>query len=112
HGEVTSLDYRDQNLASAAEGNALSIEVVLPQLLEVDFTEVTEFAVPVVQFLGRHDWMTPADPVARWMDTVDAPFTAVEWFEDSVHMPMYEEPGHFLTALLRHLHPAETVPAQ
>jgi hypothetical protein len=26
----------------------------------------------------------------------------VEWFEDSAHMAMYEEPGHFLVTLLEH----------
>lgn len=33
-----------------------------------------------------------------------APYKAVEWFEDSAHMAMYEEPGHFFIALLAHLH--------
>lgn len=83
----------------------LSFEVLLPQLTQVDFTEVTEFPVPLVQFLGRHDQMTPTGPVSAWMDRVAAPYKAVEWFNHSAHMAMYEEPGHFLTALLHHLDP-------
>jgi hypothetical protein len=47
----------------------------------------------------------------QWMDELAAPFKAVEWFEDSAHMLMYEEPGHFLTALLTHLYPIATAPA-
>lgn len=109
HGDVTSLAYHDENRASSTDGNSLSLEVVLPQLLEVDFTHMTEFAVPVVQFLGRYDQMTPSRPVARWMEEINAPYAAVEWFEDSAHMPMYEEPGHFLTALIRHLQPVGNV---
>ncbi len=83
----------------------LSFEMIVPQLSEVDLTAMTEFPVPMVQFLGRHDQMTPADLVPPWMDGLTGPHKAIEWFENSAHMAMYEEPGHFLTALLLHLDP-------
>lgn len=102
HGERTSLEYQGENGASSTAGNLLSIETVLPQLMGVNFSEVTEFPVPIVQFLGRHDQMTPGEPVSRWMDKMTAPYKAVEWFEDSAHMAMYEEPGHFFISLLAH----------
>jgi pimeloyl-ACP methyl ester carboxylesterase len=111
HGEVASPDYSEQDRSSMRAGNALHGEVVLPQLVHVDFTNVAYFPVPIIQFVGRHDQMTPAGPVAEWMDTLTAPFKAIEWFEDSAHMPMYEEPGHFLTALLAHVHPIATAQA-
>ena len=108
HGDVASPDYSEQDRSSMEAGNALHGEVVLPQLGNVDFTGVAHFPVPIIQFVGRHDQMTPAGPVAQWMDKLTAPRKAVEWFEDSAHMPMYEEPGHFLTALLTHVHPIAT----
>lgn len=37
------------------------------------------------------------------MDGLSAPYKAIEWFEDSADMAMYEEPGHFLTARLQHI---------
>jgi len=36
---------------------------------------------------------------------IEAPSVVVDWFEDSAHMAMYEEPGHFLLALLTHVRP-------
>ena len=54
----------------------------------------------MVQLLGRHDAMTPPGPVEEWLAGIDVPSPVVEWFEDSAHMAMYEEPGHFLVALL------------
>jgi len=54
HGEPTSLNYQDEDLSSAADGNVLSFEMIVPQLSEVDLTGVTHFPVPMLQFLGRH----------------------------------------------------------
>ena len=55
--------------------------------------------------IGRHDAMTPPDPVLEWVARLEAPSVTVEWFEDSAHMAMYEEPGHFLVTLLTHVLP-------
>ncbi|XAS78084.1 hypothetical protein V3G39_08635 [Dermatophilaceae bacterium Sec6.4] len=77
--------------------------MIVPQLTEVDLTAITQFSIPMVQFLGRHDQMTPAALVPAWMDGLTAPHKAIEWFEHSAYMVMYAEPGRFLTALLQHL---------
>jgi pimeloyl-ACP methyl ester carboxylesterase len=112
YGDVASPDYSEKDRSSSEAGNALHAEVILPQLANVNFTDVAHFPVPIIQFVGRHDQMTPAGPVTRWMDELTAPVKAVEWFEDSAHMPMYEEPGHFLTALLTHVYPIAATPAR
>jgi pimeloyl-ACP methyl ester carboxylesterase len=111
YGDVISPDYSEQDRDSTTAGNALHGEVVLPQLTDIDFTDVTHFPVPIIQFLGRHDQMTPAGPVTEWMNRLTAPLKVVEWFEDSAHMLMYEEPGHFLSALLSYLRPLAVVDA-
>lgn len=108
NGLDTSPDYTASDRASTHAGNELHAEVLLPQLTAVDLTDVRKFPVPIIQFVGRHDQMTPTGPVTDWMDQLTAPAKAVEWFEDSAHMPMYEEPGHFLTALLQHVRPIAT----
>lgn len=41
--------------------------------------------------------MTPR----RWLDRVEAPRKGKFWFENSAHMPMIEEPGRALEALLK-----------
>ncbi|HYZ49015.1 MAG TPA: alpha/beta hydrolase, partial [Sphingomonas sp.] len=50
--------------------------------------------------LGRHDGLTPASIADSWLKQVRAPAKVGYWFENSAHMPMIEEPGRLLEALL------------
>ena len=56
-------------------------------------------------FLGRHDYTTPSSIAAGWMERLQAPAKATIWFEHSAHLPMIEEPGRMLEALLEHARP-------
>lgn len=104
-GDLLSPDYTEADRAALLAGNALTAEVLIPQLANLDLGHVTSFPIPMVQLLGRHDAMTPPGPVEEWLARLEAPSLVVEWFEDSAHMAMYEEPGHFLLALLSHVLP-------
>jgi pimeloyl-ACP methyl ester carboxylesterase len=65
---------------------------------------VSRVEVPIAFFQGRHDFATPPDLVARYVDALDAPHgKSLVWFEASAHMPHYEEPARFRDALLRAL---------
>jgi pimeloyl-ACP methyl ester carboxylesterase len=65
---------------------------------------VSRIDVPITFFQGRHDFATPPDLVARYVDALDAPCgKSLVWFEASAHMPHYEEPARFRDALLRAL---------
>lgn len=110
-GDVLSPDYTEADRDAMRAGNALSAELLLPQLLALDLRTVTSFPVPMVQVLGRHDAMTPTGPVEDWLGRLDAPSLVLEWFEDSAHMAMYEEPGHFLVTLLKHALPHTSRPS-
>lgn len=92
------------------EGNVFTLGKVFDEFLQVDFTGVREFPIPVVMFLGRHDYTTPSAPTAEWMARVDAPYKQVVWFENSAHMMPWEEPGKTLLSLLRYVRPL-AVPA-
>src|SRR5690606_1967428 len=81
-------------------GQSVTMPLVLPQLLAFDATKHRAFDVPVLQFLGRHDWTTPTTPVARWFEQVVAPSKHLVWFEHSAHLCMIEEPGKFLVSLV------------
>jgi proline iminopeptidase len=78
---------------------------MLPHLQHFDLhTIVSRIEVPIVFFQGRHDYATPPELVARYVDSLDAPCgKSLVWFEASAHMPHYEEPTHFRDALLRAL---------
>lgn len=57
--------------------------------------------MPVFFFLGRHDFNTPSQLAAQYLDRLDAPLKRLEWFEKSAHFPFFEEPGRFHRALLQ-----------
>jgi len=73
---------------------------------------VSRVDVPISFFQGRHDFATPPDLVARYVDALDAPSgKSLVWFEASAHMPHYEEPARFREAVLAALNivPSATV---
>ena len=63
--------------------------------------EIQKVGVPVFFFLGRHDYNTPSQLAARYLDHLDAPLKGLVWFEASAHFPFFEEPDRFHTELLR-----------
>jgi pimeloyl-ACP methyl ester carboxylesterase len=104
-GPLLSPEYTPQQVKDIDKGNVLTLGRVLPAFLDVDFSTVARFPIPVVMFLGRHDYTTPAAPTVEWMDKVEAPYKRVVWFERSAHMVPWEEPGKLLVSLLEVLKP-------
>ena len=100
-----SPDYNDCDRAAVNQGNVFSLGRLLPEFLEVDYTGVRTFPIPVVMFMGRHDYTTPSAPTAAWLDQVQAPYKRAVWFERSAHMMPWEEPGKTLVSLLEHVRP-------
>jgi pimeloyl-ACP methyl ester carboxylesterase len=71
----------------------------------VDFTGVKTFPIPVLMFMGRHDYTTPSEPTAAWLQAVHAPYKQSVWFENSAHMIPWEEPGKTLLSLVTYVKP-------
>jgi pimeloyl-ACP methyl ester carboxylesterase len=92
--------YSDEDLGLIGVGQQVTMPHVLPALLSFDARERTAFEVPLLQFLGRHDWTTPTAPVTRWFERVTAPSKDIVWFEESAHLCMFEEPGKFVVSLV------------
>jgi pimeloyl-ACP methyl ester carboxylesterase len=67
-------------------------------------TAVPRIDVPITFLQGRKDVGTTPELVASYAAGLDAPRgKSFVWFEDSAHMPYYEEPARFREALLRAL---------
>jgi pimeloyl-ACP methyl ester carboxylesterase len=98
-------EYTVDEIETIDKGNQFTLGRILDELLTVDYTHVSEFPIPVLLFLGRHDYTTPAEPPATWIDAVQAPFKKAIWFEHSAHLAPWEEPGKFLVSLLNHVLP-------
>lgn len=92
--------YTEDELELIGDGQQATMPQVLPQLLHFDGSDHVTFDVPMLLFLGRHDWTTPTAPVERWIERVTAPSKDVVWFENSAHLCMHEEPGKFVVSLV------------
>jgi pimeloyl-ACP methyl ester carboxylesterase len=104
-GPRLSPDYDDAARCAINAGSVLTLGRLLDEFLRVDFTGVKEFPIPVVMFMGRHDYTTPSEPTAAWLAKVRAPYKQAVWFERSAHMIPWEEPGRTLVSLLEHVRP-------
>lgn len=95
--------YSDAQRCAINDGNVFTLSRLLDEFLEVDFSAVDEFPIPVVMLMGRHDYTTPSEPAAEWLAQVEAPYKKGVWFENSAHMAPWEEPGKTLVSLLRYI---------
>lgn len=107
--EQLSPYYTDDELKLIDAGQQATMPTLLPEVLHFDAREWLAFDVPILQFIGRHDWTTPTPPVERWIEQVTAPAKDVVWFENSAHLSMHEEPGKFVVSLVNLALPHATV---
>jgi pimeloyl-ACP methyl ester carboxylesterase len=102
---LLSPEYDCADRKAFFDGNLFTLDRVLDPFLAVDLASVREFPIPVVMFMGRHDYTTPSEPTAAWLERVKAPHKRAVWFEHSAHMIPWEEPGRTLIALVEHVRP-------
>lgn len=95
---------RRATLKAWNDGAVLTLTTLWPRLKHLSFMHTRRLNVPVIMLLGRHDYATPSSITAKWMNELSAPRTRVVWFEHSAHLPMIEESGRVLKALLEQVH--------
>jgi len=83
-----------------------TLELMLAPANHFDLrTAVPRLQVHIAFFQGRQDVGTNPEVVARYAAALDAPRgKSFVWFEESAHMPYFEEPARFREALLRTLY--------
>jgi pimeloyl-ACP methyl ester carboxylesterase len=102
---ILSPDYNEQEVASIGDSEGSSTVILAPELLAVNYEATLQFRCPIFLFEGRHDWTAPQELAANWFERIKAPSKQLVWFETSAHMPMLEEPGHFLLRLVSDVRP-------
>src|SRR4029079_19458931 len=102
---LLSPEYSAADVCAVDQGNVFTLGRVLPEFLNVDYKGVRSLSIPVFMFMGRHDYTTPAQPTADWLDKVSAPAKQGVWFERSSHMIPWEEPGKVLLSLVQYVRP-------
>ena len=100
-----SPEYDDDDACAIDKGSLFTLGRILPEFLDVDFKGIHAFPIPVVMFMGRHDYTTPSVPTAAWLTKVKAPYKRGVWFEHSAHLIPWEEPGKTLISLLKYVRP-------
>lgn len=100
-----SPEYDAADVCAIDNGNLFTLDKILPEFVSVDFRNVETFPIPVVMFMGRHDYTTPLAPTADWLQKVKAPFKQGVYFEKSAHMIPWEEPGKTVVSLVEYVRP-------
>lgn len=84
------------SMIDLALGSLDSLEYMWDELMAVNFfEEPTNFEVPMFFALGRTDYQVSATLAEEYFDLLSAPCKRLEWFEESGHSPMWEEPSLF-----------------
>jgi proline iminopeptidase len=107
-----SPEYGEADRKAWDAGSDFTMARMWPQLAHLSFADVHKLRTPVILFLGRHDTTTPPEIAAAWLARLAAPHKALVWFDDSAHLPMIEEPGRMLQALLTKVRPLAGLEAQ
>lgn len=96
------------DLMKFGQGNRFSLESLRPEYANVDLTRYRSFKVPIVFFLGRHDWHIPSVLAERYFKIIDTTGKRLVWFEESAHNPPFEEPEKFIQVMLDEILPLAT----
>lgn len=110
HAPRLSPEYTAADRKAIDDGSGFTIATMFPHLADVTFKTMSKLDVPVIMFLGRHDYTTPSSITAKWMQRLKAPKKVTVWFENSAHLPMIEEPGRVFAALLQYALPLARKP--
>jgi proline iminopeptidase len=101
-----SPDYSDYDLESARLGEMSSVQILLPEMEEVNFDTVTKFQCPVFIFAGAEDRTTPESVAEKYFESIQAPEKKFFKIERAAHYVVTEAPGEVLLDLVRYVRPA------
>lgn len=82
-------------------GVMFSLRTMWPQISQFNLeTTAPELKMPVFFFIGRHDHQVAAETSVAYFDKLIAPSKELVWFEESAHMPPFEEADKFNAKLV------------
>jgi pimeloyl-ACP methyl ester carboxylesterase len=110
--DLAQSDYGLYDKVNWFRGALETMDVVYPQLWEVDFrVQAARLEVPVYFLLGRHDVNAPPALAEEYFQLLDAPHKELIWFERSGHNPWVNESDRFADVVVNTVL-AQTQPAQ
>ncbi|MGH8146026.1 MAG: alpha/beta fold hydrolase [Rhodanobacteraceae bacterium] len=106
-----SPDYSDDDVKSAELGELSSVEILVPQIENIDFDDDRNFACPVFFFAGKQDKTTPSSIVAAYYKTIHAPVKRLFLIDNAAHYVMNDAPGKVLMDLVKYVRPLSQRPS-
>lgn len=100
-----SPDYTDEDMRNVWRAQEVSVDRLMPEVLESSMSSVKELRVPVLLLLGRHDINVSSQLAAEWFSRLEAPKKRLFWFEHSAHEMLVEEPGKVFLTLVHEVLP-------
>lgn len=95
-----SGEYSLADAYGVLKGNRMILDKMWPEIGYVKLqNECTKFKIPYLIFDGVLDKNTPADLVQDYFDKIEAPYKELEWFKESGHNPLIDEPEKFKSLL-------------
>ncbi len=91
------------DLINVLRSETFSLQPLFRAMSDFDaYQNYSELGVPVVLLTGRHDRIISSLESHRFFESLNAPYKAFEWFENSAHNPHSEQPEEFNQRLLLH----------
>jgi pimeloyl-ACP methyl ester carboxylesterase len=100
-----SPDYTDDDVHSTELGEGSSAMILIPQLLAVDFDDISTFKCPVFFFAGMADRTTPESLVEAFYKHIHAPTKQLYKIDRASHDVLFDAPGEVLVDLVRDIRP-------
>ena len=99
--DLAAPEYGLYDKVSWFRGVLETLDVVYPQLWEVDFRQqATKLEVPVYFLIGRHDINAPTVLTEQYYAVLEAPHKEIVWFEHSGHNPWVSESARFVEVMV------------
>ncbi len=99
--DLGAVEYGLYDKVSWVRGPLETLDVVYPQLWDVDFRKsATKLDVPVYFLIGRHDINAPTVLTEQYYELLAAPHKQIVWFEHSGHTPWVSESAAFVDAMV------------
>jgi pimeloyl-ACP methyl ester carboxylesterase len=100
-----SPDYSDDDVKSAELGEGASAAILLPQLMPVNFDDISTFKCPVFFFAGMADRTTPESLVETFYNHIHAPKKKLFKIDRASHDVVFDAPGEVSVDLVRDIRP-------
>lgn len=101
----TAPEYSLSDCVNWFRGNFEAVNHFWADLMSVDFTETTNFDVPMFIVSGTYDYQVPFELAEAWFESLRAPHKEFLWVHNAAHMPMASQPDAFAGLLERRVLP-------